>query len=853
MYIYNIIIMPIQILVEMTYSLMSRILGNKGLAVIAVSIVIQTLILPLYMRADAIQEEEIDKQKKMADGINHIKKTFSGDERYMMLQSFYRHNDYKTWYPLKSSISILLQVPFFIAAYNFLSHLEELQGVAFLFIRDLSRPDALFSIGGFGINVLPIAMTVFNLISCVIYSKGLPIKTQIQGWVLALIFLVLLYTSPSGLVLYWTCNNIYSLLKNVVMKLIPKREKSEEKKNTKLTEFYFKFLHNTNIDNKAVFAEEVFMTMLMGALIPITVIGSSATEFILGDTNPMHVVLNNLSVYAGVFILWFSVFYYLMSDNAKKIFKVVFFGICIVSFLNYMIFGNKEGEMNSLLRYDNGLFISFSQRAVNLLIIFIAFVVAGFLIYRFAKAAVFVMSVAIACSIILCSVSYMNGAKSMKQYYAAMERKAGENIVNFSKDGENVVVFMLDRAIGYMFPYIMEDVPELKEAFDGFTFYPNTLSFGQRTNFGAPALFGGYEYTPDELDKRVNERLVDKHNEALKVLPKIFSDEGYKVTVCDPPLAGYQWDPDLTIYDDIENVDSYVTCAAYNDTVVGRNNFEIQKRNFIYYSLYKIVPSFLKGKIYNDGQYCATIKKTDYFGSTFFDWYFALDSLNEMTNIVKDDSKNCFIIQNSTAHSAIVLETPSYELTENVNVEEEVEKATNKVYNGKTMRLENETQVSHYHVNVVALKLMAKWLNYLKENDVYDNTRIIIVSDHGALDLRQIDEYVFEDGFDVEPNNPLLLYKDYNSRGDIVVDDTFMTNADTPTMILQGIVENPINPYTGKPINSDEKTAHSQLVTTSDNWNIEGYEGNTFDLQGAPWYSVHDNIFDESNWERISD
>lgn len=845
--------MPIQILVEMTYSLMSRILGNKGLAVIAVSIVIQTLILPLYMRADAIQEEEIDKQKKMADGINHIKKTFSGDERYMMLQSFYRHNDYKTWYPLKSSISILLQVPFFIAAYNFLSHLEELQGVAFLFIRDLSRPDALFSIGGFGINVLPIAMTVFNLISCVIYSKGLPIKTQIQGWVLALIFLVLLYTSPSGLVLYWTCNNIYSLLKNVVMKLIPKREKSEEKKNTKLTEFYFKFLHNTNIDNKAVFAEEVFMTMLMGALIPITVIGSSATEFILGDTNPMHVVLNNLSVYAGVFILWFSVFYYLMSDNAKKIFKVVFFGICIVSFLNYMIFGNKEGEMNSLLRYDNGLFISFSQRAVNLLIIFIAFVVAGFLIYRFAKAAVFVMSVAIACSIILCSVSYMNGAKSMKQYYAAMERKAGENIVNFSKDGENVVVFMLDKALGYMFPYIMEEMPELKQAYDGFTFYPNTLSFGQRTNFGASALFGGYEYTPDELDKRVNERLVDKHNEALKVLPKIFSDEGYKVTVCDPPLAGYQWDPDLTIYDDIENVDSYVTCAAYNDTVVGRNNFEIQKRNFIYYSLYKIVPSFLKGKIYNDGQYCTTIKKTDYFGSTFFDWYFALDSLNEMTNIVKDDSKNCFIIQNSTAHSAIVLETPSYELTESVNIEDEIAKATDKEIDGKVLLLNNETKVSYYHSNVVALKLVANWLQYLKDNDVYDNTRIIIVADHGAVELEQIEEYVFDNGMDVEGYNPLLLYKDYNSRGDIVVDDTFMTNADTPTMILQGIVENPINPYTGKPINSDEKTAHSQLVTTSDNWNIEGYEGNTFDLQGAPWYSVHDNIFDESNWERISD
>ena len=846
---YNVIIMPIQIVVEITYSLMSRILGNKGFAIIAVSLVIQTLILPLYMRADAIQEEEIKKQKSMSKGIEHIKKTFSGDEIYMMLQAFYDHNDYKTWYPLKSTISILLQVPFFIAAYNYLSHLQELEGVAFFFIRDLSKPDALFTIGGFAINVLPIAMTVFNLISCVIYSKGLPLKTQIQGFALAAVFLVLLYTSPSGLVLYWTCNNLYSLLKNVFMKLIPVREKNE--KNSKLLSILNQFASKISIDGKAVFAEELFMTVLMGALIPITVIGSSATEFILGDTNPMHVVLNNVSVYAGVFILWFSVFYFLMSDNAKKVFKILFFGICVASLLNYMIFGNKEGEMNSLLRYDNGLYISFIQRLVNLFILGIAILVACAFIYRFTKAAVSVMTVLIICSIILCSVSYMNGAKSMKQYYAALERKAGENIVNFSKDGQNVVVFMLDKALGYMFPYIIEDMPEIKEAFDGFTFYPNTLSFGQRTNFGAPAIFGGYEYTPDELNKRSDEKLVDKHNEALKVLPKIFSDEGYKVTVCDPPLAGYQWDPNLTIYDEIENVDSYVTCAAYNDTVVGRNNYEIQKRNFIYYSLYKIVPSILKGKIYNDGQYCTTIRKTDYFGSTFFDWYFALDSLNEMTNIVKDDSKNCFIIQNSTAHSAIVLETPSYELTGSVNIEEEIEKMPDKEIDGKLMLLNNETKVSYYHSNIVALKLMAKWLNYLKENDVYDNTRIIIVSDHGAIDLRQIEEYIFDNGMDIEGYNPLLLYKDYGSRGDIITDDSFMTNADTPTMILNGIVDNPVNPYTGNPINSSEKTAHDQLVTTSDNWNIEGYEGNTFELDGAPWYSVHDNIFEESNWKKI--
>ena len=42
-----------------------------------------------------------------------------------------------------------------------------------------------------------------------------------------------------------------------------------------------------------------------------------------------------------------------------------------------------------------------------------------------------------------------------------------------------------------------------------------------------------------------------------------------------------------------------------------------------------------------------------------------------------------------------------------------------------------ESDSEHYHVNAAALLQVAKWLDFLKENDCYDNTRIIIVADHG--------------------------------------------------------------------------------------------------------------------------
>ena len=72
---YNLIVMPIQMVVEITYLLMSRFLGNQGFAIIAVSIVIQTLILPLYKRSDALQDEEREKQKKMEHWVKPVSYT----------------------------------------------------------------------------------------------------------------------------------------------------------------------------------------------------------------------------------------------------------------------------------------------------------------------------------------------------------------------------------------------------------------------------------------------------------------------------------------------------------------------------------------------------------------------------------------------------------------------------------------------------------------------------------------------------------------------------------------------------------------------------------------------------------
>ena len=86
--------------------------------------------------------------------------------------------------------------------------------------------------------------------------------------------------------------------------------------------------------------------------------------------------------------------------------------------------------------------------------------------------------------------------------------------------------------------------------------------------------------------------------------------------------------------------------------------------------------------------------------------------------------------------------------------------------------------------------------------------------------------------------------KDFNSTG-FTIDYSFMTNADTAAFAVQGIIENPVNPFTGNPINMDGKNGGVNVVVGGC---IDLTYGNGFEYNGAPWYHVKDNMFDPNNW-----
>lgn len=142
-FLYYIVISPIETIVDWVFNFIINKISSVGImgAVFGVSLAINFLALPLYNIADSLQEKERKISKSLEPRVKKIKKAFKGDEQFMMLSEYYRQNNYHPLYVLRSSLSILIEIPFFIAAYHYLSNNEVLKGASFWIFNDLGAPD----------------------------------------------------------------------------------------------------------------------------------------------------------------------------------------------------------------------------------------------------------------------------------------------------------------------------------------------------------------------------------------------------------------------------------------------------------------------------------------------------------------------------------------------------------------------------------------------------------------------------------------------------------------------------------------------------------------------------------------
>ena len=150
---YELIFRPIELLFDMVFSVLYKLTYSEIISLVGLSVIVNLLTGPLYDRAENYQANERKKHKEMEPYIAKIKDTFSGDEKTFMLAAYYRENNYKPYSFLKGSLSVFIQIPFFVVAYNYIVNCGKLENTVY------SSPDSLVGFMGVSINILPILMT----------------------------------------------------------------------------------------------------------------------------------------------------------------------------------------------------------------------------------------------------------------------------------------------------------------------------------------------------------------------------------------------------------------------------------------------------------------------------------------------------------------------------------------------------------------------------------------------------------------------------------------------------------------------------------------------------------------------
>jgi hypothetical protein len=590
---------------------------------------------------------------------------------------------------------------------------------------------------------------------------------------------------------------------------------------------------------------------LIGCVIPSYVIASSPQEFsyIESVASPFAFLRNTFFQALGFSVFWPVCIYFLFGKKIKTLIALIAVFAGWASLVNVFCFSGEYGELSSMLTFVNAGIMK-PQAGIALVNIFIMLVIAAlviFLIHINKTKIIFAVSFIVLFAFV--GVSTANCISIGREFarYTSIRAASGESansglspVFHLSKEGKNVIVIMLDRAVNAFVPEIFSESPELYEQFSGFVYYPNTLSFNGHTLVGAPPLFGGYEYIPQSINRRMEESLVKKHNESLLLMPVIFSGNDFEVTITDPSWANYSWIPDVRIYQDYPKINVRNTIRSYTDIWLLQNVFsDLQpktktlQRNFIWFSFFKSSPLVLREAIYNNGYWWST-------DDTIVDFrllinnYAVLDFLSLLTDTETREKNTFTLFVNELTHEPAFLQAPDY-----VPVPIVTNRGTSK-YAG----------IVNYPANAAALKRLGTWFEYLKQNNVYGNTRIIICADHGADINSGIFPYSEQIPFNREIYNPLLMIKDFDADFLLKTDNSFMTNGDVPLLAFKDLIQNPVNPFTKNPINDAPK--HGILhITTSTKFMPYEHNANTFKIAPNEWYTVHTDIFNAGNWQKV--
>jgi len=433
--------------------------------------------------------------------------------------------------------------------------------------------------------------------------------------------------------------------------------------------------------------------LAIALLLPFMLLVVSPLSFYLGNINEVSFSLKDVALHVTMLFFGISILIFIILSLLKRFLVVLniaagsIVGLSASSWIQCQLFiwnfGQLDGRKIDWNHWTTHMWI---EGIVWLLVITVMIILYYFGKERFKKT-------------VLQGLFILGLISSMGSYLSAPTKvgkmadgKDIEELFSFHPEN-NIIVILLDCFQSDYFEYIANNYPEDVRSFEGFTFYRNTISQFPTTRASKPAIMTNAVY---KNEKPINEFTLESYKKSS--LGKIYKNKFYSFYSVGAPEPGTT---------DTVTMNYVLNSFNWNDVP--------PYYEFIDYGMFRSLPTSLKKYIYNDGNWLLAFKGLKGYPPTIHGNDIRFLELFESRAKVDVSSKKTF--------KFIHFNIPHNPLRLNENLQ----------YDSTLSGVEGYIKQCRG-----ALKIANRIIRKLKSLDIYDNTEIVIMSDHGSKDMPTI-------------------------------------------------------------------------------------------------------------------
>jgi YidC/Oxa1 family membrane protein insertase len=184
-------------------------LHDYGLAILALTTIIKLTLWPIQNKANRSMRQ----MAALSPKVQELRDKYKDDPTRMNQEMMKLYKQYGI-NPVGGCLPMMIQIPIFFGLFKMLGQAVELRNAKFLWVKDLSQPDTIAHLPllGWPINIIPLCMAATQIWLMAMTPKtGDPTQRRVMMFT-PLIFLFICYNFAAALALYYTAQNLFSIL-----------------------------------------------------------------------------------------------------------------------------------------------------------------------------------------------------------------------------------------------------------------------------------------------------------------------------------------------------------------------------------------------------------------------------------------------------------------------------------------------------------------------------------------------------------------------------------------------------------------------------------------------------------------